>query len=330
MPKTSIVIVNYRTPALTLKLVEKLFSMYGGQEFRVYVVENASPDDSFLDLTQGLGSLCAKIQKRFQIVLEEENLIQLGFTYKDGGVLLYRSLKNKGFASGNNKILRILMDAPDEDYVWLLNPDTDPSSTALKELLCFSEDRSEAIIGSVIINNDRVQCFGGSKIIKALGIPKGLRANEKFGNLNTYESSKNTPESLSFISGASMFFSIKTLKTIGLMPEEYFLYWEEADWCEQAKKKGIRLEVCPLSHIQHATSASVGLRSNFQYRIDMRNTLIFASKHCRPYIPLILALKPLVNFIVFIKKEKAFSVMPLLSSWRGAFDWLSPRRPERK
>lgn len=329
MPKTSIIIVNYKTPELTLKLAEKLFAMYDRHDISIYIVENASPDNSFLYLAEGLGLLCAKLQKRFEIVSEgENNLRKVEAIYDYGGVFFFKSITNGGFASGNNKILRMLMSANDEDYVWLLNPDAVPSRASLKELLYFCADKTETLVGSVILNGESIQCIGGSRIIKGLGIPKGLYANRKSSDLSLYLNKEIPFDSLDFISGASMFFSIKTLKIIRLLPEEYFLYWEEADWCKQAKNRGVELRVCMTSQIQHATSASVGLRSNFQYRIDMRNSLIFASKYHPHYIPLILTLKPLVNLVAFIRKERRFSLMPLLASCQGIADWLPPHRPE--
>src|SRR5262249_2509978 len=118
MNRLPIVIVNYRTPGLVIdclrSLVEEVRTVPNA---RVYVVENASPDDS-----------AAKIGEAIQ---------------KEGWsswAELMKVEKNLGFAGGNNAALRpILAEDPYPDYVLLLNPDTVVRPGAVKALVDFME-----------------------------------------------------------------------------------------------------------------------------------------------------------------------------------------------
>ena len=98
-----IVIVNYRTPQLTIDCLQSLVEeVHGRDNWRVEVVENASPDDSAHRIGQAIAAE--------------------GW---DGWVELKSLETNAGFAGGNNAAIRpILAKSEPPDYILLLNPDT--------------------------------------------------------------------------------------------------------------------------------------------------------------------------------------------------------------
>ena len=62
------------------------------------------------------------------------------------------------------------------------------------------------------------------------------------------------------------------------MPEIYFLYYEEHDWCEQIKKAGYSVFFVPDSLVWHKESRSIGKKSPLQIYYKSRNRLLFARR----------------------------------------------------
>ncbi len=63
-----------------------------------------------------------------------------------------------------------------------------------------------------------------------------------------------------YVIGASMFCHSSLIKKIGLMPEDYFLYYEDIDWCITAQKAGFRNYTCTKSIIYHKQGLSTGAK----------------------------------------------------------------------
>jgi GT2 family glycosyltransferase len=92
---------------------------------------------------------------------------------------------------------------------------------------------------------------------------------------------------LDYISGGCLFTHTSNWKKIGLLPEEYFLYWEETDWCYRAKQSGCCLRVCTTAICYDKISTVIGKNfvANYYYS---RNGLLFISKFRRKNIPVVL------------------------------------------
>lgn len=83
-----------------------------------------------------------------------------------------------------------------------------------------------------------------------------------------------------FITGCLMCFDKKTLLKVGYMDESYFMYFEDADWCERAKRKKIKLIYDPSIVIWHKNGQSGGgSGSSLQVRYQEKNRLIFGLKY---------------------------------------------------
>ena len=75
---------------------------------------------------------------------------------------------------------------------------------------------------------------------------------------------------LDFISGGCLFTHAINFKRNGLLPEKYFLYWEETDWCYHARKKGCLLNVCTAAvcYDKISTIIGKGYLANYYYTIN--------------------------------------------------------------
>lgn len=87
-------------------------------------------------------------------------------------------------------------------------------------------------------------------------------------------------EQTDFITGCLMCYDKKVYETVGKWDESYFLYYEDADFCERAKRKGIALYYDPSIVIWHKNAASTGgSGSNIHIKYQEKNQLIFGLKY---------------------------------------------------
>ena len=97
---------------------------------------------------------------------------------------------------------------------------------------------------------------------------------------------------ISFIIGASMFVSLELLSEIGLLNEEYFLYFEEIDWAVRAQNM-FCLTYSPASFVYHKGGASIGscysshTRSDLSDYYSIRNRLKFTRRHYPHVLPIV-------------------------------------------
>jgi GT2 family glycosyltransferase len=185
---------------------------------------------------------------------------------EDGGdqsasppLILVNTGGNLGFAGGNNVGLRYAMARGDWEAVWLLNNDAVVTSDALQELVkTLERDHGAAgMVGSTLIHYgapEIVQSLGGCRYNKWLALPASVGAGS---NSERVEESGLTDSPLAYVAGASMLVSMEMLREVGLMSEEYFLYFEELDWALRANGR-YTLAHAPRSIVYHREGRSTG------------------------------------------------------------------------
>jgi N-acetylglucosaminyl-diphospho-decaprenol L-rhamnosyltransferase len=239
-----IVIVNYRSAPLTINCLRTLESEIKALPgTHVTVVENDSRDDS-------LAKIAAAIQT--------EN-------WQDW-VTLIPSQHNGGYAYGNNLGIRPALQSENPpQYVLLLNPDTRVHSGALHALVDFMDANPQAgIAGSSFEDDDGnpwPYAFRFPSILSEVndGIRLGLitKLLDNWVIPRTMEQDK--PQQIDWLPGASMMIRREVLEQVGLMDEGYFLYFEETDFCLQAKRQGWECWYVPQSHVTHICGQSTGV-----------------------------------------------------------------------
>jgi GT2 family glycosyltransferase len=169
---------------------------------------------------------------------------------------------NGGFAYGNNLgIQRALDEYHTPDYVYLLNPDTEIRAGAIKSLVEFLEDRpSVGIAGSSIENPDGTAwpiAFRFPGLLSELSA--GIQLNALSRILHRWEVAQemeNRAASVDWVCGASMMIRTQLINTIGGLDENYFLYYEETDFCRRARLAGFSTWYVPQSRIMHIAGQS--------------------------------------------------------------------------
>lgn len=257
MPKkVAIVIVNYNNYIDTIECLNSLKRLKY-PFFEVFLVDNKSTNDSVEKISKYL----------------KEN--QLEFP-----VHLLLSPLNNGFAGGNNYALNFILMDKNYDYIWLLNNDTEVEDNTLTNLVAvLDQDDRAGITGSKIYyyRSNKIW-FAGGEVNFLTGKTNHIGINQF--NSNVYEHRK----SVDYITGCSLLIRREVIDEIGLLPEEYFLYYEEVEWNVLAKKKGWKIMYCPDSIVYHKISSSSGgvkspSPSTLYYK--MRNRIIFVKRNSK-------------------------------------------------
>lgn len=285
MSRVTIILVNWNGWRDTVECLESLQHLEY-PDFRVVVCDNGSSDDSLQEIRSWAEKRNLKYADYQRIEAEAG-----GTPEADSLLTLIRNGENLGFAGGNNVGLRYVMARGDADYCWLLNNDTVVEPDALTHLVVRMQQQSGVgICGSTIrLYHDRnkVQALGGGHYCRWIGLPW------HYGRF--FRGSKGINQAraeawMNYVEGASMLVSRKFLAEVGLMGEEYFLYFEEADWAIRAMGR-FKLGYAEQSIVYHKVGGSIGTSSNpatMSYTSDyfnIRNRLLFTRRFYPEALP---------------------------------------------
>lgn len=216
------------------------------------------------------------------------------------GVTLIETGANLGFAGGNNVGIARALEAG-AVYVWLLNNDTTVDASALSELVRVAESMADAgSVGSQLHFFDRpdVIQFGGGVIDARWGFTRHIGEGERG------DCGRGEVFDVDYTSGASMLVPAAVLRDVGLMREDYFLYWEEVDWCERIRSAGYRVVQVPASRVLHKVGASTpASQSPTKARYEGRNRVLFYRRN-RPDRVTSVALRAFVNAAYLLLKGR--------------------------
>ena len=273
-----IVVLNWNGWRDTVACVESLMSL-DHANYKIIICDNDSSDDSVKQLVAWYN----KNKEKF------EYLQQADFQYLEGeeisnyksqaekGVYLLQTGSNLGYAGGNNIGLRFALQQADMEYSWILNNDTEIPAGALSPLVLRCEgDSSIAICGSRMVyfdDRDKQQGVGGV-FNKYLATTKHVEGGV---NPNKVYCDKELSKKIDYVIGASMFITKNSLLEVGLLCEEYFLYYEELDYALRAKEKGYNLSVASTSIVYHKEGATI-CKSNSSDFYFVRNRLTITRK----------------------------------------------------
>lgn len=273
-PNVYIVIVNYQQWQDAIEcLGSVLDSDY--KNFSVIIIDNCSKNNSSKYLTEWISDISVKrnLQARF---LNNNDLEGITGAATLPVITFIQNNVNAGFGAGNNIVLKLLQ--AEDAYIWLLNPDMVIEKNTLGQFMgCAKQLPQNSILGGVIRSysqKEKILFYGGGRIyfsLATVGMIKSPAQSEK----------------LDYISGACLFTHAVNFKRIGLLPEDYFLYWEETDWCYHARQQGIKLHVCKEARSYDKISTTIGKSFLAEYYYT-RNGLLFISRYRKKNVPVAL------------------------------------------
>jgi len=216
----------------------------------------------------------------------KENLDDLEKSF--GDFVFLKTKKNLGFTGGNNLgIKRALRDGA--DFVFLLNNDTILDKDCLVYLVkqaCLTKE--SAILGPKIYfapgheyhQGKYKPSDQGKAIWYAGGIVdwKNVLASHR-GVDEIDKGQYDQTEQTDFVSGCAMLVKKEVFQKIGLLDDKYFLYLEDNDFCQRAKKAGFKVIYAPKAKVWHINAGSSEVGGSLHDYYLTRNRLIFGIKY---------------------------------------------------
>lgn len=264
----SVITVNYNGYKDTCELIDSIpFS----DNMEVIVVDNASTNDE-----------ASSILQKYPIIT------------------VLRSEKNLGFAGGNNLGIK----AAKGKYLFLVNNDT-----------IFKDFRADALIARLESSPQigmvcpKIRFAWGNNPIQFAGYtplsPITIR-NQSIGFGEEDNGQYDTPHQTPYAHGAAMMVKREVIEKVGLMPECYFLYYEELDWSMMITRAGYEIWYEPSCTIYHKESQSTGQNSPLRTYYITRNRLLLVNRNFKgltkhasyAYLTGIVALRDIVKHTI--------------------------------
>jgi GT2 family glycosyltransferase len=275
--KVYVIVLNWNGKEDTLDCLESL-RRTNYDNYKVVLVDNGSEDDSV-----------AAVRAKFP----EVEIVETG--------------KNLGFAGGNNVGINHAMKAG-ADYVFLINNDTTVDPDYLKALVDAAEaDPMVGSAGSKILyyNEPERIWFAGGKInwLRNKGEHIGLDELDR----GQYDETRE----VGYLTGCSLLVKREVVEKVGMLSDDYFLYYEDADYSLRIRNAGYKNLYVPASKIYHKVSRSTKPGSASYVYYHVRNGLVnarrngsFVVKIAIYFYAAYLFLKQLVKLIFFPEKRE--------------------------
>lgn len=251
----SIVIVSYNVCHYLIQCLRSVEQATRCIESEVWVVDNASTDDSV---------------KRVRELYPS--------------VLMIANKENVGFARANNMALR----EASGDFVLLLNPDTVLSDTTLTNCIRFMLAHKEAgALGAHMVNRDGTFALESRRglptpataFYKMSGLARLFPRSPRFGRYHMRFLDENQEAQIDVISGAFFFARREAIEQVGLLDEDYFMYGEDVDLSYRLTSVGWQNWYLPQAIVLHYKGESTQ-KTSYRYVRNFYNAmLIFFRKH---------------------------------------------------
>lgn len=270
--KIFVIILNWNNKDLTLECLQSLQKIKVPPKSQMFllVVDNGSTDESVREI-QKLKSKMESDKSKFKIILIENK-------------------KNLGYAEGNNVGMRYALGKR-ADYLLVVNNDIKVDENFLVQLIEVAEKEKKTGLFSPKIffasgyefHKKRYQKEERGKVIwyaggmidwdNILSSHRGVDEVDK----SQYDSGVETD----YASGSCMLIKREVLEKIGLLDKKFFMYWEDADLSQRAKRVGWRVLYVPQAKIWHKVAASSAIGSSLNDYYLTRNRLLFGLRYAR-------------------------------------------------
>ena len=243
----SIITVNFHQPEVTLALLKSINLHHSKTNIEIILVDNGCAEDN-----------------------------EAYFKAHRHDLVYIRSELNLGFAGGNN----LGIQQAKGDYLFLINNDTEITQGLIDQLLQTLEDNPQAGIISPKINY-----FEDKKMIQYAGFTPMNYYTCRNSCIGQFQHDAGQYDDIigptGYVHGAAMMIRRETLNKSGLMAENFFLYYEEVDWCERIKKGGYQIWINTNALIYHKESISVGKNSALKEFFMNRNRILLVRRNAK-------------------------------------------------
>ncbi|HSX13925.1 MAG TPA: glycosyltransferase family 2 protein [Chlamydiales bacterium] len=276
--KILIVLVNWNGKKDTLECLASLRQVQYSN-FTTVIVDNGSSDDSVMCIRE-----------------------------KYPSVPIFETKENLGFAGGNNVAI-VWALKKDFDWILLLNNDTIVDPYFLHEFMAAAKLKPKAkILGAKIYRYHdplRIDHLGGTWNAQI-----GEFESHCFAQVDDRQSYEEMRQ-VDYVCGAALLMHRSVPETIGTLEKDFFLFWEETDFCCRARRAGLEVWTAPKAKIWHKVSSSfTGGKPQMHY-FWWRSRLLWIQRNCLSYEKQIL-----YKEVIYPDLWKTFRHFFLLSCFR--------------
>ncbi|MBA3828325.1 MAG: glycosyltransferase family 2 protein [Taibaiella sp.] len=280
MKQVSVVTVNYNHSHVTDAMLDSIANKNTYPFLQIIVVDNGSRDNPVPEWKE-----------------------------KYPEILFIRTEVNLGFAGGNN----LGIHQATGDYLFFANNDTEFTDTLIERLVATLEENP-----AIGIVSPKIRYYDQPDMLQYAGYTQINYYTARNACIGQYEQDKGQYDhvtgSTGYAHGAAMMVRREAIEKAGLMAENYFLYYEELDWCERIKRAGFEIHVNMQALIYHKESVSVGKKTALKEYFMNRNRILFTRKNAPPVAKFIFycyfaAIVTPRNLLVYIKNKQWNFVM---------------------
>jgi GT2 family glycosyltransferase len=249
--KILVSIVNWNNRAATNKCLAGIAEMPRDTQPDVALIDNNSTKDEFA--------------------------IETGLQKKLVSLKIIKNPENLGFAGGHNQNIKYAFEQG-YGYIILLNNDSEIIDELVFRKLAAALDNCPEAIGAnpTILKSQRpdIVWYGGGKLSFVTSYASHLKVGE------TADKVPASSTKVTLLTGGCLAISLKRTELQSLLlPENYFVYWEDTEWCARALRAGYELLYVPDAKVLHHVSSSLGVRSPTYIYYNIRNHLIFVRRN---------------------------------------------------
>ena len=256
MRKVSVITVNFNQASITEDLLQSLSSNNHYPFTEIIVVDNGSTINPVPEWTVKYPHIC-----------------------------FIRSERNLGFAGGNN----LGIQKATGDYLFFINNDTEITDGLIDKLAGVLDTHPE--VGMI---SPKIKFYDAPQVLQYAGFTKMNYFTARNACIGYMESDNGqydaTGGPTAFVHGAAMMVKIEAIQKAGPMAENFFLYYEEMDWCERIKRAGYTIWMEPEAVIYHKESMSVGKKSALKEFFMNRNRILFIRHNASAFAKVVFSL----------------------------------------
>lgn len=275
MNRNAIILLNYNNAEETIKCIEMLTKIFDKSENNnndIILVDNKSTDNS-IKIIHGIQNKYVK-EKIF-------------------------SNENGGFAYGNNLGIKYALKE-NYEFITLLNNDLSIDNNIFDDMTNYlSKHQDVGIVGPKIITKYKVN-VGNEIQFTNVTFDNALKSDED-----------NNPKNVGFLFGACLVSRADTIEKVGLIPECYFLNYEETEWCLNFHKHGYLVQCLPSYSVFHYGNGTISKYSGMQVYFLRRNIVMFEKRNASLIQKMIFY--PKIFLIGTLQSIKHFNFLPLES-----------------
>ena len=215
---------------------------------------------------------------------------------------------NIGFGSACNLGISEVYNQDNQALVWLLNPDTFLSDETLSKVVSlFPENLEFSILGTLIYSSDQKVWFGGGTFDKKSG---------SIFSENLFSLPPHQPYiSCDWVSGCSMIVNLKQFQECPQFDRNYFLYYEDFDFCQRYKRQGHIVAVTHQISIVHEVSTITNRNLKNKFYHSTYSYLFTLERYTDKTVFYLRLTRLLIYALILIPIEPAIALGKITGAW---------------